>query len=138
MSRCFTGNAGAADRLHSDGLRELTGAPIIEDGAWLGPHAVVVGPVRIGAGSRVLAGSVVTDNVPPASMVAGNPARVVRTPCPRIRQTPAIRSAGLNFCALRDKKYRKRHFVTAKRLPYPPPARLQKARSPSPIGRFRR
>lgn len=72
---------GQADRLRSDGSREVTGAPIIEDGAWLGPHAVVVGPVRIGAGSRILAGAVVTCDVPPASMVSGNPAQVVRLSC---------------------------------------------------------
>ncbi len=47
-------------------------------GAWLGIGAVVVGDLRIGEGSVVGANAVVTQDVPDFTVVAGNPARVVR------------------------------------------------------------
>jgi acetyltransferase-like isoleucine patch superfamily enzyme len=51
---------------------------IIEDGAWLGACSVILQGVTIGAGAVVGAGSVVNKDVPAGSIVAGNPARVVR------------------------------------------------------------
>jgi len=51
---------------------------VIEEGAWLAAQAVVLKGVRIGARAVVGAGAVVTDDVPPDCIVAGNPARVVR------------------------------------------------------------
>jgi acetyltransferase-like isoleucine patch superfamily enzyme len=51
---------------------------VIEDDCWLGSGSIVLDGVTIGAGSIVAAGSVVTKSVPPNSIVAGNPARVVR------------------------------------------------------------
>ena len=50
---------------------------VIEDNVWIGIGALVLKGVRIGTGSRVGAGAVVTSDVPPGAMVAGNPARVV-------------------------------------------------------------
>ena len=50
----------------------------VEDGASIGTSVTVIGGVRIGAGALVGAGSVVTKDVPPRSIVAGNPARVIR------------------------------------------------------------
>ncbi|MFA5886122.1 MAG: acyltransferase [Acidimicrobiia bacterium] len=47
-------------------------------GAWLGIGAVVCGNVRIGCNAVIGARSVVTTDVPDYSVVAGNPARVVR------------------------------------------------------------
>lgn len=52
---------------------------VIEDDVWLSGHVVVLPGVRIGRGSIVAAGAVVADDVPPYSVVAGVPARVVRT-----------------------------------------------------------
>jgi acetyltransferase-like isoleucine patch superfamily enzyme len=49
----------------------------IEDGAWLGAHAVILPGVTIGAGAVVAAGAVVSRDVAPNSIVAGVPARVV-------------------------------------------------------------
>lgn len=50
----------------------------VEEGASIGTSATIVGGVRIGAGALVGAGSVVTRDVPPRSVVAGNPAKVIR------------------------------------------------------------
>jgi acetyltransferase-like isoleucine patch superfamily enzyme len=51
----------------------------IEDNVWLGARVTVLGGVTIGEGSCVAAGSVVIDDVPPRSLAAGVPARVIRT-----------------------------------------------------------
>ncbi len=58
---------------------DTTGVPIIlEDRVWLGNRAIVLKGVRIGHDSVVAAGSVVTKDVPPRTLVAGMPARVIR------------------------------------------------------------
>ncbi len=51
----------------------------IGDNVWIGKRAVVLKGVTIGEGSVVGIGAVVTRDVPPRSVVAGNPARVVKT-----------------------------------------------------------
>lgn len=51
---------------------------IIEAGCFIGPHAAILAGVRIGANSFVGANAVVTRSVAPNSVVAGNPARVIR------------------------------------------------------------
>jgi len=48
------------------------------DKAWLGLNVIVLKGVEIGEGAVVAAGSVVTKSVPPWTVVAGNPARVIR------------------------------------------------------------
>ncbi len=53
------------------------GGVVIEDGATVGPGAIVMPNVVIGRESIVTAGSVVTKNVPPRTMVQGNPARPI-------------------------------------------------------------
>jgi maltose O-acetyltransferase len=54
-------------------------APIIlEENVWLGGRAIILRGVTIGAHSVVGAGSVVTRDVPPRTVVAGIPARVIR------------------------------------------------------------
>lgn len=52
---------------------------IIEDYVWIGMNCIVLKGVTVGEASIVAAGSVVTNNVPPYSVVAGNPARVVKS-----------------------------------------------------------
>lgn len=55
------------------------GRPIvIEDKVWIGINATVLPGVRIGYGAIIGAGSVVTKDVPPMTIVAGNPARIIR------------------------------------------------------------
>ena len=54
-------------------------APIrIADKAWLGMNVTVLKGVTIGEGAVVAAGSIVTKDVPPWTLVAGNPARVIK------------------------------------------------------------
>jgi acetyltransferase-like isoleucine patch superfamily enzyme len=64
-----------------DGDRSISGAasaPIfIGSGAFIGARALILKGVSIGENAIVGAGSVVTRAVPPATMVAGNPARQV-------------------------------------------------------------
>lgn len=52
---------------------------VIEDDVWLAYNVTVVGNVRIGRGAVVAANAVVTKDVPPFTLVAGNPARVIRS-----------------------------------------------------------
>ena len=54
-------------------------APVtIEDLAWVGARASVLKGVTVGYGAVVAAGSIVTRDVPPRTLVAGSPARVIR------------------------------------------------------------
>jgi acetyltransferase-like isoleucine patch superfamily enzyme len=60
------------------GSPRCTGSVTIEDGVWIGAGAIILKGVRIGAGAIVGAGSVVTRDVAPRTVVGGNPARVIR------------------------------------------------------------
>jgi acetyltransferase-like isoleucine patch superfamily enzyme len=56
------------------------GKPIaIERNVWIAAGVTIIGGVRIGENAVVAAGSVVTRDVPPNSLVGGNPARVIRS-----------------------------------------------------------
>lgn len=55
------------------------GVTVIEDDCWIGSASIVLAGVRIGAGSVVAGGSVVTKDIPAGSVAAGNPARVIRS-----------------------------------------------------------
>jgi acetyltransferase-like isoleucine patch superfamily enzyme len=58
---------------------ETDSAPIeIESNVWIGFNSIILKGVTVGRGSIVACGSVVTSNVPRFSIVAGNPARVVK------------------------------------------------------------
>jgi acetyltransferase-like isoleucine patch superfamily enzyme len=60
--------------------RTTIGKPIvIERNVWIAAGATVVGGVTVGENSVVAAGSVVTKDVPPNTLVGGNPARVIRS-----------------------------------------------------------
>ncbi len=51
---------------------------VVERDVWIGHGVTVLQGVRIGEGSVIAAGSVVTKDGPPNSIVAGNPGRVLR------------------------------------------------------------
>ena len=56
------------------------GRPIvIEDKVWIGINSTILPGVRIGYGAIVGAGSVVTKDVPVMTVVAGNPAKIIKT-----------------------------------------------------------
>lgn len=66
---------------YPDGRHDLEFSdPItIKDGCWICSGAIICGGVTIGENSVVAAGAVVTKDVPPSSLVAGVPAKVLRT-----------------------------------------------------------
>jgi len=51
---------------------------VIEDETWIGANSVIVAGVTVGKHSVIAGGSVVTKDVPPYSIVAGNPAKVLK------------------------------------------------------------
>ncbi|MFV0577714.1 MAG: CatB-related O-acetyltransferase [Fusobacterium ulcerans] len=51
---------------------------IIEDDVWIGGNSVILSGIKIGRGSVIGAGSVVTKNVPKYSIVVGNPGKVIK------------------------------------------------------------
>jgi len=79
---------GRRDRIAPDGTR-MIGFPVIEDEVWIGPHATIVGGIRIGRGSRIGAGALVTEDIPPYSVVVGNPGRIVKSGCTPDVNNPA-------------------------------------------------
>ena len=60
---------------HWRGLEELT---IIENDVWVGYNTTILSGVKIGEGSIIGAGSIVTRDVEPYSIYAGNPAKKIR------------------------------------------------------------
>lgn len=79
---------GRRDRIAADGAR-LTESPTIEDEVWIGPHAIIVGGITIGRGSRIGGGAFVTEDVPPWSVVTGNPGSIVKSGCKPDVMNPA-------------------------------------------------
>ena len=56
----------------------ITDPIIIEDDCWIAANSVITSGVTVGKHSVVAAGSIVTKNVPPYSIVAGNPAKLIK------------------------------------------------------------
>ncbi|MGC8751800.1 DapH/DapD/GlmU-related protein, partial [Hydrotalea sp.] len=58
---------------------KVKSSPIkIADKAWIGFNVIILKGVTIGEGAIVGAGSVVTKDVPPYAVVAGNPAKIIK------------------------------------------------------------
>jgi len=69
-------------------LEQVKRHPTIGNGVVLGSNAIVLGPIVIGAGSKIGSGSVVVKEVPTRATVVGVPGRVVKrdgAPCPRLQ-----------------------------------------------------
>ena len=60
-----------------NGCRGDNGTTIVEDDVWIGHRATIVGPVKIGAGSIVAAGSLVTKDIPSCEIWGGVPAKKI-------------------------------------------------------------
>ena len=58
---------------------KATDPVIIGDHVWIASRAMILPGVKIGSGSIVAAGAIVTKDVPPNTLVAGVPAKVIRT-----------------------------------------------------------
>ncbi|MFA5171874.1 MAG: serine acetyltransferase [Sulfuriferula sp.] len=71
---------GRSDYISPDGVRS-TEYPVLEDEVWVGPHAIIVGGVTVGEGSRISGGAFVIKSVAPHSMVSGNPSTIVKHNC---------------------------------------------------------
>jgi serine acetyltransferase len=51
---------------------ERQGVPVIGDGVYIGPNAILIGGIEIGHDVAIGAGSVVTNSIPPLAVVAGD------------------------------------------------------------------
>jgi acetyltransferase-like isoleucine patch superfamily enzyme len=75
---CDIGDSDFHQIILADGQRPPATQPvIIEDDVWIGSHCLIFKGVTVGHHSVIAAGSVVRSNVPPYSLVGGNPARRV-------------------------------------------------------------
>ena len=86
MGAILGGRATVGDNCHIGAGAVLAGVieppsatpVIIEDDVLIGANAVVLEGCRVGKGSVVAAGAVVTKDVPPYTVVAGTPAKVIK------------------------------------------------------------
>ena len=69
---------GGLERELDGSTGHVTGPVVIEDDVWLGARCIVLPGVTIGRRSVIAAGAVVTKSLPPDSLAAGVPARVLR------------------------------------------------------------
>ncbi len=80
----------AGDPTPPEGIRPV----VIGDDVWIGASAIILKGVTIGGRSIIGAGAVVTRDVPPDTVVAGNPARVVKQLAAPTPPSPLSPSAG--------------------------------------------
>jgi acetyltransferase-like isoleucine patch superfamily enzyme len=66
--------------VHNDSLLKSLHSQkvVIEDDVWIGINSVIMSGVKIGRGSVIGSNSVVTSDVPPFSVVAGAPAKIIK------------------------------------------------------------
>jgi maltose O-acetyltransferase len=64
--------------LHNRSERPPSRPVTIHDDAWIGMNAVILGGVTVGRGAVIATGAVVTQDVPPFTVVGGMPARVMK------------------------------------------------------------
>jgi len=72
---------------------------VIADDVWIGMNAIICSGVEIGQGAVIAAGAVVTKNVPPYSIVGGNPAHVIKY---RFNEKIIENLLKINICKLFD------------------------------------
>lgn len=78
IRRCSIGRGCTIGQQTMIGPLEKAGAtPTIADGVWIGVHSQIVGGVNIGSGATIGAGTRVTQDVAPGSLVMGRPPRVI-------------------------------------------------------------
>lgn len=89
------------------------GKIVVEDDVWIGEGATIMSGVKIGQGAIIAAGSVVTKDVPPYSIVGGNPAKVIKY---RFEQNIINILINLDYSKLSDSKIRKYKQLLYKKL----------------------
>ena len=78
--QCYKDYVETGNNIANKDWSHVNTSPIrIEDKVWIGMDVLILKGVTVGEGSVVAARSVVTNDVPPYSLVAGNPARVVKS-----------------------------------------------------------
>jgi serine O-acetyltransferase len=77
VANCSLGERCSVGQQTKVGRAQDRAGPQIGDGVWIGAHAQVFGPLKIGAGTAIVPGARVTRDAPEKALLAGNPARVV-------------------------------------------------------------
>lgn len=75
----FSHNHDAYEMTHKERCDAIPLETTVSDNVWIGANAIILAGVTIGEYSVVGAGAVVTKDVPSNVVVAGNPAKVIRT-----------------------------------------------------------
>lgn len=77
VKRTILENAAKSNQRQLDFIKPK--AVVIQENVWIGFEAVILPGVKIGRGSIIGAKSVISEDIPPYSVVAGNPGRVVKS-----------------------------------------------------------
>lgn len=79
VSKCRIGpNCAIQQQVTLAPARPGDAGPVLGSRVWVGAHARIQGPVRIGTGATIGAGALVTGDVPAGCLVLGNPGRIVQ------------------------------------------------------------
>ena len=93
----FPFNILCVEASNISGHPRTRGDVIIENDVWIGRDALIISGVRIGNGAVIGARSVVTKNVAPYTIVAGNPAKVIRERFTSEQQEALLKIAWWNW-----------------------------------------
>lgn len=77
VANCRLGEGCTVGQQTKVGSRMSAEGPEVGDGVWIGGHAKVLGPVRVGDGATIAPGARVTKAIPARGFVVGDPGRVV-------------------------------------------------------------
>ena len=114
MSPAFYEGRDSIEKKYSTHKRREKKVTIIGHDVWIGEKAIIKQGVRIGTGSVIGMGSVVTKDVKPYSIVAGNPAKLIRDRFDAFTIQELLRSEWWNFSD--DKLSHLAQFVTNPQL----------------------
>lgn len=94
---------------------EMKGDTVIGDGAWIGMRAMIMPGVTIGEGAVIASGSIVTKDVAPYSIVAGNPAKWMKN---RFSDQVITQLLALNLYDLSHEQFKQlQPFLTQQDMP---------------------
>lgn len=98
---------GACGPFSCDAVTEMPGRVVTNIGhdVWIGRNAVVRRGITIGSGAVIGAGSFVNENVPPYTVVAGSPARIIRRRFPEETISTLLELGWWNYLPPENKKF---------------------------------